>query len=411
MHRFLAALLFLCLFAHHLVSQQKYYTHPLVENIKTVQVCRNGDSFLPPVISLHSSDAVVLKFDNLHIDETRLRYKLTHCDAHWNPSVLSEIEYLNGFNDQLFENFRFSENTSVPYIHYAIEFPNTRLQMKLSGNYAVEVYTEDNPEKILLQACFSVVDPLVDIRGEVSGNTDIDIHKAHQQLRFEVLLKTLALQNANDEIQVTIRQNNRVDNERAAIKPTFIFPEKLVFEHQKEFIFEGGNEYRRFETVNKESNGLNVQKTYHNRPYFNAVLLTDESRSDPTKPYDKDQNGRFFIRNSNALDSDIEADYFMTHFTFNNTQGLSQVLLSGDFTYSNPIVGESKENPLIRFCVLLKQGMYNYQYVTSDGNKLTTQFTEGNYFNTENEYSIMVYHRLPGSRYDKLVGYTILRPQ
>ncbi len=57
---------------------------------------------------------------------------------------------------------------------------------------------------------------------------------------------------------------------------------------------------------------------------------------------------------------------------------------------------------------LLKMGVYNYAYVTL--NRLdhssgpSFEFTEGNYFETENNYDILVYYRPLGGRADQLVG-------
>ena len=57
--------------------------------------------------------------------------------------------------------------------------------------------------------------------------------------------------------------------------------------------------------------------------------------------------------------------------------------------------------------VLLKQGYYNYMYcVVKDGSKNKGDLTtyEGSFFETENEYSILVYYRNPMLFYDELIG-------
>lgn len=409
MVKFLISIL-IFLFAQHLASQQKYDTRPLSDEIKTVQLIVNDDKFLPPVIVLNSSDKITLSFDKLNIEDVRLRYRLIHCKADRTSSELNEVDFLNGFNDQPINNYRFSENTTVNYIHYSVSFPNEQMQMRLSGNYAVEVYDENNPDNILLQGCFSVVEPLARITGNVTGNTDIDINGAHQQLQFEVLHDMLPIQNAAREIIVVIRQNNRTDNEQINVQATYINPGKLVFEHRPELIFEAGNEYRRFETVNKNTEGLNVRKMFYEKPYIHALLITDESRAEKIRQYYKDQNGRFFIRNSNAADSDTGADYFMVTFTFNDSETNDSIFLNGDFICANlPRNTAQSSGEKNTFSVLLKQGSYNYQYVTNGKKGFTTKFTEGNYFNTENEYSVIVYYRAPASRYDQLVGWTTLK--
>ena len=55
----------------------------------------------------------------------------------------------------------------------------------------------------------------------------------------------------------------------------------------------------------------------------------------------------------------------------------------------------------------LKQGYYNYEYVLSDDSKSggDETVTEGNHWDTENDYCIYVYHHKFGTYYDQLIGY------
>ncbi|MGG2339454.1 hypothetical protein ACE4ZU_26420, partial [Salmonella enterica] len=63
--------------------------------------------------------------------------------------------------------------------------------------------------------------------------------------------------------------------------------------------------------------------------------------------------------------------------------------------------------------IFLKNGYYNYQYVTQDAKgvkqKADPALTEGNYWETENEYSIFFYYRPFGARHDELIGYRLVR--
>jgi hypothetical protein len=60
--------------------------------------------------------------------------------------------------------------------------------------------------------------------------------------------------------------------------------------------------------------------------------------------------------------------------------------------------------------IQLKQGIYNYNYVTrdSEGNVNETAL-EGTHSQTENVYEILVYHRPIGTRADALVGYSFIK--
>lgn len=113
--------------------------------------------------------------------------------------------------------------------------------------------------------------------------------------------------------------------------------------------------------------------------------------------------------------SNIEADYVITHFSLEMPELINtDIFLDGDFTYRrfspqsrmiyNPTTKCYEKN------ILLKQGAYNYQYlaVPLGSPQGKTSIVEGNFYQTINEYTVMVYHRPPGSRYDRLVGTTFI---
>jgi hypothetical protein len=55
----------------------------------------------------------------------------------------------------------------------------------------------------------------------------------------------------------------------------------------------------------------------------------------------------------------------------------------------------------------LKQGYYNYWivFVGDKSGVADETFVEGNHWDTENDYTILVYHHPISSRYDQLIGY------
>ena len=63
--------------------------------------------------------------------------------------------------------------------------------------------------------------------------------------------------------------------------------------------------------------------------------------------------------------------------------------------------------------LFLKQGFYNYDYLTLNsvrrGEDPSLENTEGNYWGTENQYTVLVYFRPFGARADELIGQTTLR--
>jgi len=371
----------------------------------------NGNWSQNPVVKLNGNDKIHVSFDRISENSfNRLRYRIIHCDAYWKKSTsISEIDYLDGFNDNLIDEYNPSINTTVEYTHFSLEISNRDVRIKLSGNYVVEVYDEDEPDTALLTACFSVYDPQLSVAATASSSTDIDTNRNHQQLSFTLHHQGMNIRDPFTELIVFAQQNNRLDNERVKIKPTYVNPGKLIYEHNKELIFEAGNEYRRFETASYRYNGMNVEHIEYTRPGYTMSIVTDKVRADRGYSYDQDQNGRYIIRTSESENSDTEADYFTTNFTLEMERPLNDdIFINGNFT-DNSFSDKYKmqydfENKVYRLSLLLKQGMYNYQYLTKTQDRYLTAKIEGNYYETENEYAVYVYYRPTGQRYDSLIG-------
>lgn len=408
------SLLLCLLIVSGLMYGQVYKTQALSDEIHSIQVNAGGDWQRLPYIELNSNDYIRINFDRLGDNSAKqLRYRIVNCYADWTRSRLIDVEYIQGFNDTPIEDYAFSFNTTVDYTNFNIEVPNDRQRITLSGNYAVEVYEEDNPDTVLLTACFSILNPEVQITGSVSSNTDIDSNKEHQQVSFVINTGNLRIRDVFSDLKVSVRQNNRLDNQRLFIKPTFIQDNRLVYELNKELIFEAGNEYRRFESVSPRYNGLNMQSTQFVRPYYYTYIHPDKIRARRVYVYDKDHSGHFFIRNAEGRESDVDADYFITNFTLKaDNPFLEPVYINGAFTNDTfddkSLMTYDYNNKEYRGSMLLKQGAYNYQYLAKSGKNYTASLTEGNYFETLNQYCIYVYHRPLGYQSDNLIAVLLL---
>ena len=69
-----------------------------------------------------------------------------------------------------------------------------------------------------------------------------------------------------------------------------------------------------------------------------------------------------------------------------------------------------EEEQLYKGSLRLKQGYYSYQYLhlAEDGTTHPVP-SEGNFFQTENQYQALVYYRGLGDRTDRLVGFAQIR--
>lgn len=379
--------------------------------IQTLQIKVNNNWLSPPILSLHSDDVLELSFDELSHEYHRFQYVISHCNADWKASDLSEIDFLEGFNNNPIEQYQNSINTTMLYTHYRLTLPNEQVRLKVSGNYKITIFDENNSQEPVCEAFFSIIDKKVNITANVTSNTEIDTNKSHQQVSFAINYNGYTIRDPQNELKIKVNQNLRIDNCVTNIHPSYISANELRYEHNPNLIFDAGNEYRRFEMVSVRQAAQGIQSIQFHAPYYHVSLFPDEPR---TKSYsfDKDQNGRYLIRYDWATDNDTEADYNFVHFSlpWKNTIPDGNFYLQGELTNNSfsdkyRLIYNSGTG-CFETMQLLKQGAYNYQYLFVPTGKHigTTTLTEGNYYETENEYLILVYHRPFGERYDQLIG-------
>lgn len=384
----------------------------LDRQLHTLQVVVNDDPLLPPIMNLGGGNHLEIGFDEFSHEYHRYIYKVEHCNADWSPSTeIFESDYMNGFNGEPIEDYEKSFNTTVLYTHYSLRIPNENISLKLSGNYKLTVYNDEGDEPIpVLTACFSLVEPGVGIGATVSTNTDIDFNKSHQQVDFSVNYGLVKVIDPHRELKTVVMQNRRWDNCVVNPKPNIQAANKIEFTHNRQLIFPAGNEYHKFEILDVHIPTLNVDRMEWFDPYYHATLYPNQTSRNYL--YDEDQNGAFIIRNSDDEDVATTCDYVFTHFTLKSPQlPGGEVYLNGEWTYNRFIpeyrMTYNRETQAYEATALLKQGYYNYNYlfVPNGETQGNSGRTDGNFYETENEYIILVYHRPNGGRYDKLVGY------
>jgi hypothetical protein len=112
-----------------------------------------------------------------------------------------------------------------------------------------------------------------------------------------------------------------------------------------------------------------------------------------------------------------QSDYANVHFTYypagNRPFEGKNVYVFGELTNYTPDESSrmifNDSTGAYEKTLLLKQGYYNYSYVTLPDKKqepVSYESTEGNYWGTENNYMVLVYYRPFGARADELIGYT-----
>lgn len=384
--------------------------HEILSNrIATLQVTA-GDDRLMPVIELGGDTPVLISFDDLTHEYHRYVYKVEHCEADWTVSEdLFVSDYIDGFNDGLtLDDVEESLNTNVLYTHYRLEIPNERCRLKMSGNYRVTIYDDNNHDEPVLTACLMVVERLMGAQMKVNTNTDIDINNAHQQVEMALSYGNVNVTDPDRQITTVVMQNGRWDNARWNTRPQFKKADGLRWEHCRDLIFPAGNEYRKFEMLDVTHTTMGMEAIDWDGQAYHAYLWVDEPR--PSYVYDEDVNGAFIIRNMDYEEVDRTCEYLLTHFRLKSPRVDGRVFLNGMWTYDWFLpqyeMTYNEEEEIYEAVVPLKQGYYSYQYLLmADDGTLHPVPSEGSFYQTENEYETLVYYKGVGERTDRLVGY------
>ena len=347
-----------------------------------------------------------ISFDEMSHDVHLYTYtvEMLHTD-------LLSSEYLQGFTTKDITDYEHSMNTSREYTHYWFNFPNEDMAITKSGGYELTVYEDGNPDKRVVSIVFYVAEPLVKIDAKVRANTDIEFNGRYQQVDIDINTTALDLRDPN-EVKVIVWQNNRSDNMRAIFRPTFVEPNRLRYINNKALIFEGGNEYRHFDAFSCFYAGTGIDRVFHEMGDYHAVLFADEvTTGQYIHQYDSD--GQFIVNAERTSDSDTEAEYMWVHWTLPMDKPFFDgALYVGGDIFNNEISLRNRmqydaDAKCYWLTALVKQGGYDYQYwfVPKDSpTKTTTQRIDGSYWQTENTYTIFVWWKPFGARYDRLVG-------
>jgi hypothetical protein len=395
-------------------SQKKLvYEDKSYENeIRTVMVYPMGGprSNLKPAAAPLQNQNLILEFDDLSGERANYYVKIFHCNSAWTKSTLMELDFLPDYNEFPITEYDLSLNTSLPYVHYYFELP----AVKVPGNYLLIAYRDGNTSDLILTRRFMIYGNLVSFQTDPSGLGTGNLRSTNQQLNFIINYSRLDVVNPLESIVVVIRQNQRWDNARFSIKPSFLRDDKRemefrFFEQDNQFM--AGNEFRFVDFRSLNFPGQNTGRLNRSQRPFQLSVQTDRTRDGQVYAQYPDFNGGYLIENLDQRDAAISGDYLFVTFTLASPPVDGQVHLLGALnnwsTGSDSRLSYNKEKNQYEITLLLKQGLYNYLYWVT-GSQANAYQLEGSHFQTENVYEVLVYHRPFRPNADLLVGYFVL---
>lgn len=382
-------------------------------NIKSVTFSHRSLETSMPIIDIDTKyqGALELTFDNIEGGFTNYTYKIIHCDKDWYPSDIDEIEYLDGFNNEDIEDFAFSANGYSEYTNYNLRLPNDDVNWIISGNYLL-VVTDDDLGVPIITRRFMVAERGVGINFELMKPRNVQKMTTHHEIGLGISYENMRISRPREELFVTVIQNGNWNSSLQNLQGAFVVGNMLKFNAYDQIIFPALKEYRSFDIRTLEYTTEFVNSI--DRDDYETTVLIDlnKKRANRNFLHEVDANGYFILENADRRDGTVTSEYCNVIFNLQVDQEYpDDVYVTGAFSdYQAKEEFRMEYDPsrgLYLGQAQFKQGYYDYMFAvkTEDG-QLDIDLVEGSFFETENDYHVLVYYRPFGALFDRLIGVT-----
>lgn len=377
-------------------------------NIKTAYFFKSDGTKYP---FFRLGEPINFAFDDLFGNEANYYYSLTHCNYDWTQSQLTVNEFLEGFDNQRIQTYENSFNTLQIYSRYSLSFPNKFTRITKTGNYILKILNDDR--EVVFSRKFVVYEEDVSVPLQIKRARNLDDIRAKHNLDFSIRTNNFVFQTPLQNVKVALFQNGRFDKAIYNIKPQYTIGNDLIYKYDRETQFWAGNEYNYFENKDVRNAVNNVLRITAGEIY-NTILYTNEARGNKPYTFYPDINGDFVINNINlsVTNPNLESDYTWVFFSLS-----APLLTEKKDIYIGGLFNNYLKTPEYKMdynadrgiyekAIMIKQGFTNYMYTMTDakGKVDEANAVDGNYYQTENDYHVLVYYRQNNERYDRVIG-------
>ena len=382
-------------------------------NIKAVRFHMAADQQSLPVYKLRSNDRLELHFDDLDANVKSYYYTYQLCDYDWKPIQLSPFDYIKGFTQQRITTYRFSSIAYTRYTHYQVSLPDANSLPTRSGNYLLKVFLDGDTSRLAFTRAMLVLEPKASIVAQFVQPFTPQFFNTHQRLKFTVNLSGLNAFSASQQVKVVVLQNNRWDNAQGHIPPTFVRGNALEYNTESNFVFAGGKEWRWLDLRNFSLQSERVEKADYGKNATKIYVKPDIDRTTQRYVYYLDLNGMYQVTTYQSINPYWQGDFATVQFSYvtpdRQPYAGKDLYLFGqltDYKLNEPSKMQfNAEKGMYEGSLFLKQGYYSYGYMLVDQKDPTIKTEmEGNYWETENTYTILVYYKSFSDQSDQLIG-------
>lgn len=410
-------ILFLLLFSA-VIAQAQLPDHIYQSNIHTVKLFKYGDIYSYPIIGLNSGDQLELHFDDLDADVKNYYYTYQLCNADWSPANVQSFDYIRGFQSTRISTYRYSSIAYTKYTHYQATLPDRSSTPTKSGNYLLKVFLNNDTSALLFTKRFLIVDNRVAVAAQIVQPFNIQLSRTDQRVQVAVSTVNAQINTFSpQDLKVVVLQNNTWTTAAGVDRPT-IFRGNYYEYNDDATTFQAGREWRWIDLRSLRLMSDRMQKIVDTSDKTEVYVKPDAERRGQIYVYYRDLNGIYTTENSDGNNPYWQSDYAYVRFTYvppgNQAYPGKDVYVFGELTNYLPDDASrmvfNEEKGVYEKTLFLKQGYYNYSYVSIDAkektpNRFSFANTEGSFNSTENNYTVLVYYRAFGARADELIGY------
>ncbi|MBL7737770.1 MAG: DUF5103 domain-containing protein [Chitinophagaceae bacterium] len=404
-----------------LSAQAQLPDHVYNEDIHGVKLFKYGDIYSYPVIKLNGGDQLELHFDDMGGGVKNYYYSYQLCNADWTPSLLQSFDYIRGFQSTRITTYRNSSLVNTRYMHYQAVIPDRSSTPIRSGNYLLKVFLNNDTSQLLFTKRFLVVESKVAVAAQMLSPFNVQLTRTDQ--RVHVAVSTVNSQinvMSPQDLKLVVLQNNIWPSAAIVNRPT-IYRGNYYEYNDDATTFPAGREWRWVDLRSVRLMSDRVQKIIDTSKQVDVYVKPDGERRGQIYVYYRDLNGVYTIENSDGNNPFWQSEYSYVHFTFvppaRQAYPGKDIYLFGELTnYAMDDASRmvfNQDKGVYEGTLFLKQGYYNYSYVSVDAkDKTPGRFsfasTEGDFNTTENNYTVLVYYRAFGARADELIGFAQL---
>ncbi len=377
--------------------------------VKSLQAYVNNDITGLPVIRLGTNDKLNIEFDAEAEEEPSFAIVFKFCDENW--TQYTDIGLI-GINDNTLYNVdveRLPMTIEGAEYHIKESFPQDNVEFLRSGNWKFFITDVQDTSIVYDWGEFYVVKNSTKLKtniqdwrreGSISGNSELD-----RVLNLKVSFNIPDSLSPFRVKYVKIIKNLETSNPVILPKESFSTTKGYEWNGANSFTFitrdlEPGNEYRQTNLYDHHRFQYPVTRAQFDGIEYSRFYQFGK----------RDLNGGFKLMNRNNQ----YADYLTVQFLFRPPDKTDDdIFIVGSFTNWEVLPWFKLDNKegLYSINLELKRGIYDYQYVTGieEGDfvkDIDRRIFEGNFWETNNVYSIFVYYKSPEfGEYDEIIGY------